>query len=238
MLEVTLVPVLDDNYAYILQSGDDVAIVDAGDAAPIIKALEAKKLVPSIVFNTHHHGDHIGGNKELKEKHGVKIIGPLKDQHRIEHMDQGVSESDIISFGNEEILIMETPGHTSGHICLWFEQSATLFSADTLFAMGCGRTFEGTSEELFKAFERFKTLPDHTKIYCGHEYTENNGEFCLSVDPDNQDLIKRMADVRALRQKNIPTIPTTIGLEKKTNIFMRAKDAGTFKKYRDLKDTF
>lgn len=238
MLDVMLVPVLDDNYAYILQSGSDVAIVDAGDAGPVIEALEKMSLIPSLLFNTHHHGDHIAGNSALKEKYDVKIIAPAKDKHRIADIDQTVSEGDIISFSDEEILIMETPGHTTGHICLWFEKSAILFSADTLFAMGCGRTFEGTSEELFNAFERFKTFPDHTKIYCGHEYTQSNGEFCLTIEPDNQDLIQRMDEVRSLRQNNIPTIPSTIELEKKTNVFMRAKDAETFKKYRDLKDNF
>ena len=133
---------------------------------------------------------------------------------------------------------METPGHTSGHICLWLPKSAVLFSGDTLFAMGCGKTFEGTAEQLFNAFERFKSLSDETKIYCGHEYTQNNAEFCLSIEPDNPDLIKRIEDVANLRKKNRPTIPTTIELEKKTNVFMRAGNAAQFAQYRKLKDNF
>lgn len=238
MLKVTLAPVLDDNYAYILQSGKETAVLDVGEAAPVVKALEEKKLTPSIIFNTHHHGDHIGGNKALQKKYDCKIIAPKKDSHRIANIDQGVSEGDILQFGSETIEIMETPGHTTGHICLWFPESAILFSGDTLFSMGCGRTFEGTAEQLFNAFERFKSLPDHTKIYCGHEYTQDNGNFCLNVDPDNQDLITHMEQVHALREKNLPTIPTTIKLEKKTNIFMRAKTATEFTKYRELKDSF
>lgn len=238
MLNVTLIPVLSDNYAYILQSGSDVAVVDAGESAPVIAYLDDQGLSPSVIFNTHHHHDHIGGNRELKKKYGAKIIAPEKDRHRIADIDEGVSEGHKLTFGDEEIEIMETPGHTTGHIVLWFPKSHILFSGDTLFAMGCGRTFEGTAEQLFNAFERFKQLPDDTKIYCGHEYTESNGKFCLSVDPDNQDLIERMQRVRKTRSQQKPTIPTTIELEKKTNAFMRAKNADEFAKLRILKDKF
>lgn len=238
MLEVTLVSILTDNYAYVLQSGDDVAVVDPGDAAPIIEALEENPLLPNFIFNTHHHNDHIAGNKEIKEKYSAKLVAAEKDKHRISDIDQSVQDGNILQFGDEIVEVMETPGHTSGHICYWLPKSAVLFSGDTLFAMGCGRTFEGTAEQLFNAFQRFKELPDQTKIYCGHEYTQDNGIFCLSVDPDNQHLVERMEEVRVLRQNNQPTIPTTIELEKKTNIFMRAKNAIEFQKYRELKDQF
>ncbi|HPF78466.1 MAG TPA: hydroxyacylglutathione hydrolase [Alphaproteobacteria bacterium] len=238
MLDVTLIPVLSDNYAYVLTSGDDIAIVDAGEALPVIDYLEAHNLTPTIIFNTHHHHDHIGGNNALKQKYGAKIIAPEKDKHRIEGIDQGVSEGDQITFGDEIIEIMETPGHTSGHICLWFPKSHVLFSGDTLFAMGCGRAFEGTAKQLFDAFQRFKPFPDDTKIYCGHEYTESNGKFCLNVDPDNQDLLERMRKVVEKRSRQKPTIPTTIELEKKTNVFMRAKTAEEFANLRKSKDNF
>lgn len=238
MLEVTLIPVLDDNYAYILQSGKDIAVVDPGEAEPVIKYLEDNNLKPSIIFNTHHHDDHIAGNAAIKDKYDCKILAPEKDQHRISGIDQTLQEGDELTFGNDALHIMETPGHTSGHICLWFPDSRVLFSGDTMFAMGCGRTFEGTSEQLFHAFERFKRMPDDTKIYCGHEYTLSNGEFCLSVDPDNADLQHRMIEVTELRKAGTPTIPSNIGLEKQTNAFMRAKTAEEFKKYRDLKDNF
>lgn len=238
MVEVTLVPVLNDNYAYILQSGNDAAVVDPGDAAPVITLLEQKNLTPDIIFNTHHHGDHIAGNAAIREKYNAIIIGPEKDRHRIPDMDQGLCEGDEFSFGDESIHIMETPGHTSGHICLHFPDSKIIFTGDTLFAMGCGRAFEGTAEQLFDAFARLKKLPDETRIYCGHEYTLDNEKFCLSIDPDNPDLIARMVQVKSLRAKNLPTLPSTIGLEKKTNIFMRAKTAEEFAKFRQLKNSF
>lgn len=238
MLEVTLVPVLNDNYAYILQSGNDVAVLDPGEAVPIINKLKELNLTPSIIFNTHHHGDHVHGNDELKQKYKCKIIGPDKEAAKIKLIDQGVTAEDKISFGDEEITIFDTPGHTAGHICFYFPSSKILFSGDTLFSMGCGRIFEGTAEQLFDAFKIFKQLPDETKVYCGHEYTFSNGTFCMSIEPENQDLYDRMQEVNTLRSDNQPTIPSTIELEKKTNIFMRAETAVEFKKYRDLKDNF
>lgn len=236
MLNVTLVPILEDNYTYILQSGGDVAIVDPGEAAPVIQKLEELGVKPSIIYNTHHHWDHVNGNKEIKQKYNCTIIGPKKDKDRIPEMDQGINDGDPISFGDESIEVIETVGHTKNHLCFHFPESKNLFCGDTLFSMGCGRLFEGNAEDMFKAFEELKKLPDDTKIYCGHEYTQSNGEFCLSVDADNSDLQTRMREVRELRENNKPTIPSTIGLEKKTNIFMRTKDAQEFKKYRDLKD--
>ncbi len=238
MLNVTLIPILSDNYTYILQSENDVAVLDPGESTAIINFLEEKKLIPSIIFNTHHHYDHIDGNAALKKKYGCKIIAPEKERHRIGNIDQAVSEGDIVTFGDEIIEVMETPGHTSGHICLWAPKSQILFSGDTLFSMGCGRVFDGTVEELFESFQRLKKLPDNTRVYCAHEYTQNNGEFCLSMTPDDPDLIKRMEDVQNLRQQGIPTIPTNIGLEKKTNVFMKATTFEEFKKYRKLKDKF
>ena len=236
MLDVTITPILEDNYAYILQSGNEVAIVDPGEAKPIIQKLEEMNLKPSIIFNTHHHWDHVNGNKEIKEKYGTRIIGPAKEN--IPETEKSLDENNNFSFDNDTIEIIETPGHTNGHICLYFPKSKILFSGDTLFAMGCGRLFEGTAEDMFKSFEKLKQLPDDVTVYCGHEYTLGNGEFCLSVEPDNADLIERMNKVRSLRASNTPTIPTSIELEKKTNVFMRAKNAEEFKKYRDLKDDF
>ena len=236
MLEVTLVPILEDNYAYIMQSGNDVAVLDVGEAKPVIVKLEEMGLTPTIIFNTHHHWDHVNGNTEIKKKYNATIIGPEKDKHRIPDIDKGLKDGDVLNFGDETIQITETPAHTSGHICFFFPQSKVLFSGDTLFAMGCGRLFEGTAEELFSAFDYFKTLPDDTKIYCGHEYTQSNGDFCLGIEPENTDLIERMEEVRLLRTQNTPTIPSTIELEKKTNVFLRAQNVETLKKYRQLKN--
>lgn len=238
MLDVTLIPVLSDNYAYIIKSGDEAGIIDAGEADPVIQYLEENNLTPSVLFNTHHHPDHIGGNAEIKNKYGVRIIGPQKDEHRIKDMDQGVSEGDALSFGNETVEVMETPAHTSGHICLWFPDSKVVFSGDTLFSMGCGRLFEGTAQQMFDAMQRLKALPPETKVYCGHEYTQDNGNFCLSIEPNNSDLITRMQKVEMLRSENRPTIPSTIDQEIKTNVFMRAETAEELAKYREAKDSF
>jgi hydroxyacylglutathione hydrolase len=238
MLNITLVPILNDNYAYILESGNQVAVIDPGEADPVITKLQNMNLKPDYILNTHHHGDHIAGNKKIKEKYGCIILGPEKDKSRIDDLDKGLNEGDNITFGNETFTVMETPGHTSGHICFFFPESKVLFSGDTLFAMGCGRTFEGTPEQLFDAFSRFKSLPDETKIYCGHEYTLDNARFCLSIEPDNEDLKQRYTQTEKLRANNQPTIPFTLGEEKKTSIFMRAYDAEEFKRYRKLKDNF
>jgi hydroxyacylglutathione hydrolase len=238
MLNVTLLPILDDNYTYVIQSGDTVGLVDVGDAAPVIKYLEEHNLTPSVLFNTHHHGDHINGNQEIKDKYNVRIIAPEKDMPRIPNVDQGVNDGEIIVFGDEGVQVIETVGHTSNQVNFWFKNSNILFSGDTLFAMGCGRLFEGTAQQMFESFQKLSSLPDDTVVYCGHEYTISNGEFGLSIEPENKDLINRVEEVKSLRAQNIPTIPTTLALEKKTNVFMRANDAETFKKYRDLKDNF
>ena len=238
MLDITLIPVLDDNYAYILQSDNDVGVLDAGDAAPVIQKLEELNLEPTVIFNTHHHSDHIAGNDALRGKYNCDIIAPAYETDRILNIHHAVKDGDIFDFGDEKVTVFHTPGHTTGHICFWFKDSQNLFSGDTLFAMGCGRLFEGNAGDMFDNFQKFNAIPDKTKIYCGHEYTQTNGNFCLSVDPDNQDLKARMAEVKNFRNKNIPTIPTTIELEKKTNIFMRAKSVEEFAHYRNLRDNF
>lgn len=238
MLNVTLLPILDDNYTYIIQSGDIVGLVDVGDAKPVIDYCEANKLTPTILLTTHHHGDHIDGVKEIKDKYNIHHIAPEKDKDRIPNVDQYVNDDEIIIFGDEAAQVIETAGHTKNHINFWFKNSNILFSGDTLFAMGCGRLFEGTHEEMFNALQQLKSMPDETIIYCGHEYTLDNAKFCLSIEPDNQNIINRMKEVEDLRKNDTPTVPTTMAIERKTNVFIRANDVETFKKYRDLKDNF
>lgn len=238
MLNVTLVPILEDNYAYIIQSGDAVAVIDPGEADGVIHVLEKLKLEPQFIFNTHHHSDHVDGNKTIKDKYDVQILGPEKEAGKIPFFDKGFINGDVFQFGDEAVQIIETAGHTAGHICFYFLQSQTLFSGDALFSMGCGRLFEGTAEQLFEYMQRLKQLPDSTKIYCGHEYTEANANFCLSIYPDNKSIFKRAEEVQELRNKNQPTIPTTIEQEKKTNVFFMAKDAEEMKKFRGLKDNY
>lgn len=237
MIEITTIPILKDNYAYLLKTEDgEVAVVDPGEAGPVIEELERRKLRLTHVLNTHHHGDHIAGNAELLNKYGAILVGPLKEQKRIPGMNMLLEESSVFSFGIEQVQIIETPGHTRGHICFYFPESKAVFTGDTLFLMSTGRLFEGTAEDMWGSLEKLMALPDDTRVYCGHEYTLSNGEFCLSVEPDNEALQQRMAEVRALREQNKPTMPGTIGLEKQTNAFMRAGSAARYGEIRELKD--
>lgn len=234
MIEVTLIPILEDNYAYLLEGGGQVAVVDPGEAGPVIDAIQKKKGKLDFILNTHHHGDHIAGNKELKLKYGAKIVGPGHET-RIT-ADFPVREGDDFSFGGEKAEIFETPGHTRGHICFYFPESKIVFTGDTLFLMGCGRLFEGSADQMWDSLSKITALPDDIKIYCGHEYTQANGQFCLGIEPDNKDLQERMAEVDMLRKAGQPTIPAPLGLEKKTNVFLRAGNAVRFAEIRKLRD--
>lgn len=238
MLNVILVPTLEDNYTYIIESKDSVAIIDPGEAAPVITVLDEKSLTPSFIFNTHHHWDHVNGNKKLKDKYDLRVIGSQYDKDRVPELDQGLEHGETFKFGDETVEVIATAGHTLGHICLYFRESKILFTGDTLFSLGCGKFFEGTAEDMFKSFEALKKLPDDTQIYCGHEYTLANSKFCLSITPDSQNLLKHIEKIKTLRTNNKPTIPSTLALEKKANVFLMAKTAAELKKLRDLKDNF
>lgn len=238
MMKIELIPLLKDNYAYLLtDDSGTVGVVDPSTAEPVQKLLEEKGLGLDYVINTHHHWDHTGGNPGLKKKYNCQIAAPAADAHRIDGLDIGLKEGEIFKFGNSEAQILETPGHTSGHICLFFPEEKALFCGDTLFAMGCGRLFEGTAEQMWNSLSKIMALPDDTQIYCGHEYTQANGEFCLNIDPDNTDLQNRMVDVKTARDAGHPTIPSTLKLEKQTNAFLRAGSATQFGEIRALKDS-
>ena len=240
MLTIELVPCLSDNYAYLLHddASKAVGIVDPSEAPPVLKALERHGWKLTHILNTHHHFDHTGGNLPLKEATGARIIGPKADAHRIPGIDLGVSEGDTVTFGSQTARIFDIPAHTSGHIAFWFSDARAVFTGDTLFAMGCGRLFEGTPAQMYQAMRKLEALPPETRVYCGHEYTESNGKFALSVEPDNADLVRNMAQVRATRAKGEPTIPSTIGLERATNPFMRAKSVEELAERRAAKDVF
>jgi hydroxyacylglutathione hydrolase len=234
---IEIIPILEDNYSYFLtnESGE-IAVIDPGAAKPIIKALNGRMI--TTILNTHHHDDHIAANHILKSEYQCNIIGPEADRERIADMDEGVKDGDIITFGQMEIEIIETPGHTINHVCFYLPSLNVLFSGDTLFSMGCGRLFEGTSEQMYQSFRKLAALPDNTMVYCGHEYTQSNGEFCLSIEPENGSLKQRMAQVYGLRAKDRPTIPVSLKLEKQTNVFMQAQSAERFAELRALKDKF
>lgn len=240
MLSIDLVPCLSDNYAYLIRDGASgaVGIVDPSEAAPVLAALEARGWRLTHIFNTHHHFDHTGGNLALKEASGATIVGPKADSHRIPGLDVGVGEGDRVAFGSESAAVLDIPAHTSGHIAFWFAASQAVFTGDTLFAMGCGRLFEGTPADMFAAMRKLEALPGETRVYCGHEYTESNGRFALSVEPDNGDLVRRMGEVLETRARGLPTIPSTIALERATNPFMRAISAAELGDRRAAKDSF
>lgn len=235
---VTLVPVLSDNYSYIIEHNGETAVVDPGQAEPLLNELKNRALTPSMILNTHHHSDHIAGNNAIINEYGSELIGPEKETHRIPGINKTVSNGSTFSFGGETVEVFETPGHTNGHICFHFTDSKILFSGDLIFAMGCGRAFEGTPEELFNSIQKIKALPPETKIYCGHEYTLSNAEFGLTIEPNNPDIIARYKTVKQYRDNNLPTIPTTLEEELKTNVFLRAENANIFADIRAKKDSF
>ena len=237
-MKIEILPILKDNYTYILKGDNgEIGIVDPGEAQPVLEYLDANSLKPSIIFNTHHHGDHIAGNDEITKRYGCKLAAPAIEP-RIENADIRLMEGSDFSFGGEKVRIIETPGHTSGHICLYFPKSRALFSGDTLFSMGCGRLFEGTPSIMWASLQKLMKLPDDTNIYCGHEYTISYGKFCAHIEPENADIKKRMIEVEALRAQNKPSLPSILGTEKKTNVFLRVGSAEKFGELRTLKDSF
>jgi hydroxyacylglutathione hydrolase len=224
MLNIEIVPALSDNYNFLLtvEGSDAVAVVDPSEPAPIVAALERRGLRLTHILNTHHHRDHIGGNAELRAKYGAKIVGPAGETERIPDMDMLLNDGEAFELGGRRAEIFFVPGHTRGHIAYWFAHDDALFCGDTLFAMGCGRLFEGTPGQMWASLTRLRALPPSTRVYCAHEYTMSNGKFALTVEPDNPALRARMDEVVRLRAANVPTIPSTIALERATNPFLRA----------------
>jgi len=225
-MEIHLVPAFSDNYIYLLRDPGQgsVGVVDPGDAAPVLAALEERGWRLTHIFNTHHHADHIGGNHALKQRFGCDVIGARADVARIQDMETCLDEGETISFGSHTARVIAVPGHTSGHIAFHFPQAKALFCGDTLFALGCGRLFEGTPAQMWDSLCKLRALPDDTRVYCGHEYTLSNARFAVTVDPQNRELAERADAIKAQRERGEPTIPTTLGLEKRTNPFLRADD--------------
>jgi len=254
MLDIIQIPVLKDNYIYLLHdsASDETAVVDPAEANPVLRILAEKNWTLNYIFNTHHHWDHVGGNLLLKERTGCGVIASSYDQNRIPGIDQAVSEGDMLRLGDEVIEVINTPGHTLGHIVYFCRQQHALFCGDTLFSLGCGRLFEGTPEQMWHSWQKIRALPDETKIYCAHEYTENNARFALSVDPDNIALKRYNETIHRLRAQNKSTIPTTLAQEKACNPFLRPESAAirqilnmpenknvdVFARLRQMKDHF
>ena len=223
MLEILQIPVLHDNYIYLVHepNGWATAVIDPAVAEPVLQALDEKGWHLTHILNTHHHGDHVGGNLELKRHTGCAVVGVARDKERIPGIDVEVSEGDIIGLGHAEARVLDVPGHTSGHIAFWFAEEQALFCGDTLFGLGCGRLFEGHAEEMWESLQKIRALPPSTRIYCAHEYTEANGRFALEIEPDNLALQERMQRVASLRSQGLPTIPSLLKEELATNPFLR-----------------
>lgn len=239
MLEVVRVPVLSDNYAWLVHDPDsgETLAVDPGEAGPVADAAAARGWRIGQVWATHWHPDHVGGIPEIKAR-GAVVTGPAAEAARIPTLDRTVAEGNVITLGEHAAAVIETPGHTAGHVTFHFAGAGLLFTGDTLFAMGCGRLFEGTAEQMFGNMRRLAGLPGDTQVFCGHEYTQANGRYALTAEPDNADLRARMAEVDALRARGEPTVPTTIGLERATNPFMRAASPEELALRRSEKDSF
>ncbi len=223
-LEILSIPVLSDNYVHLIHdpAKGDCSVVDPAVAAPVLAVLERKHWRLTQILCTHHHTDHVGGNREIKDATRCTIIGATADAHRIPGIDVEVAEGDVVRFGEHAARVIEVPGHTSGHIAYWFGDSKILFCGDTLFSLGCGRLFEGTAAQMWSSLLKIRALPDDTRVYCAHEYTQSNADFALTQEPDNTILKRRADQIVALREAGKPTVPSLLGEEKAANPFLRA----------------
>ena len=250
---IEIIPCLSDNYSYLIhdRKSNTVTIIDPSDFKPCDEVIKKHKKL-DFILNTHHHVDHVGANLELKKKYNAKILGSNLDKDRIPGIDILLKENQKQKIGNLEFEVIFIPGHTKGHIAFFFRKEKIAFTGDTLFSLGCGRVFEGTHEEMFNSLNKIKNLPHDTKIYCGHEYTKSNLNFCLKYDSKNTFLKEKEIEIQKKLSSNQPTIPISLDQEIKTNIFLRCSDpeikhtlglkdsseAEVFSKLRDLKDSF
>jgi hydroxyacylglutathione hydrolase len=239
-LEVVRIPVLSDNYIWLVHEPASGAtmVVDPAVAEPVLDAAAARGWTITDIWNTHWHPDHTGGNEIIRNATGCTITGPAAEAARIPTLDVFVKEGDSVTLGALTARVIDVPAHTGGHIAYHFADDQVAFVGDTLFAMGCGRLFEGTPEQMFTAMRKLEALGDATVIYCAHEYTQSNGRYALAAEPDNIAIRERMAQVDAARAAGEATVPTTIALERATNPFMRAADAAQLAERRAAKDRF
>lgn len=237
-IEIVRIPVLSDNYVWLVhepKSGETM-VVDPAVAPPVLDEAELRGWKITQIWNTHWHPDHTGGNAEIKEATGCRITGPAAEFDRIPTLDIQVQGGDIVKLGEIEAHVIDVPAHTAGHIAYHFAADEAAFVGDTLFAMGCGRLFEGTAEQMYTNMRKLEALGDDTAVYCAHEYTLSNGRFALTVEPDNAALVSRMGEVIAMRERGEATVPTSIALERATNPFMRAASVEELAQRRAAKD--
>ena len=239
-VEVVRIPVLSDNYIWLVRENTSgaVMVIDPAVADPVLEKAAELGWQITHIWNTHWHPDHTGGNAAIKVATGCVITGPAAEADRIPTLDVQVRDGDIVAFGETQAKVIDVPAHTAGHIAFHFPNEGIAFVGDTLFAMGCGRLFEGTADQMFDNMRKLEALPENTVIYCAHEYTQSNGRYALTAEPGNAALITRMNDVDIKRAIGEPTVPTTIGLERATNPFMRAASIAELAERRAAKDVF
>jgi len=239
MLEVVAVPVLTDNYVWLIHNGEtgETAAVDPSVADPVLDAAAARGWSLTQVLNTHWHPDHTGGNEGIKAATGCTITAPAEAQ-RVSQVDRIVAEGDRVTVAGAEAVVWDIPAHTAGHIAYYFGGEGMIFVGDTMFAMGCGRLFEGTAAQMYSNMQRIASLPGDVRIYCGHEYTLANGRFAEHVEPANEAVRTRVAEVKSLRDEGKITLPTTVSEERETNPFVRANNEEEFARLRAAKDSF
>jgi hydroxyacylglutathione hydrolase len=239
-IEIVRVPVLSDNYVWLVHEpvSKETTVVDPAVAEPVLEAARERGWKITQIWNTHWHPDHIGGNEAIKAATGCRVSGPVRERAKISTLDVPLHEGDHVYLGNVVGDIIDVPAHTAGHIAIHLPSEGAVFVGDTLFAMGCGRLFEGTADQMFHNMARLSLLPDDTQVYCAHEYTQANGRFALVAEPENQALRDRMDEVNAARARGEATVPTTIALERATNPFMRADSVEQLAERRTAKDNF
>ena len=253
-MKIEIIPCLNDNYSYLIHDeiSNTVAIIDPSEFIPCDTIISKNYQKLDFILNTHHHYDHVGGNEELKKKYNSKVLGFENDKNRIPQIDTVLKDNQEFKIGTLNFTTIFIPGHTRGHVAFYFKKERVVFTGDTLFSLGCGRVFEGTYKQMFQSLNKLKNLPGETKVYCGHEYTFKNLEFCLKFNPNNDFLKKKKNDIKLSLKNKKPTIPSTIADEIKANIFFRVNDPDVkkainlenspdieiFTKLRDLKDNF
>ncbi len=239
-MKIEIIKCLQDNFSYLIidETKKISCVVDPSEAKPIINYIENNKINLKYILNTHHHYDHVGGNKELKKRYNSQVIGFKGDKERIPEIDILVEDNQVWKKDSFEAKIYHIPGHTTGHIAFHFFKEKKVFTGDTLFSLGCGKIFEGTYEQMYNSLNKIKKLPEDTEIYCGHEYTLKNSNFCLANDSKNHKLKKKIVKIKENLKRNLPTVPTVLADEIECNIFLKAKDLESFSKLRDLKDNF
>ncbi len=239
-VSVQAVPMFSDNYAWLLRDSVSgaVGIVDPAEAGKVSIAIDAAGRRLDTIFLTHHHADHVAGTDEVRARYGAKVVGATADAHRLPRLDIAVAEGDSVSFGSAEAHVLETPGHTRGHVAFFFPEGDLLFCGDTLFSLGCGRLLEGTAEEMFASLAKLAALPADTQVFCGHEYTQSNARFALTVEPDNVALRARAAEVMRLRESSLSTVPSRLREELAANPFLRTASVARLAEIRTAKDRF